>query len=133
MRFIGLIFLTLILVLTSIIVCNSNEQAESTSYTKTTCKEAKKIIEDNDSVVILDVRTEEEYNEGYIEGAILIPITEIYGKAGEIVQDKSATILVYCRSGNRSARATKHLVNEGYTNVYDIGGILDCEYDLVKD
>ena len=79
------------------------------------------------------LRTEEEYNAGHIENAILIPDTSIIDTAESILTDKSATILVYCRSGRRSALAAANLVELGYTNIYDFGGIVDWEYDIVVD
>lgn len=84
------------------------------------------------NVVILDVRTLDEYNEGHIDKAILIPDTEIKDQAETTLTDKSATILVYCRSGRRSALASATLVELGYTNVYDFGGIIDWTYEIVK-
>lgn len=75
-------------------------------------------------LILLDVRTPEEWAEGHIEGAILIPLDELPNRAAaELPQD--AEIVVYCRSGNRSAQAAAYLVDAGYTNVSDLGGIID--------
>ena len=85
------------------------------------------------SVVILDVRTESEFAQGHIEGAILIPnetITSTNPPAA--LPDLDAVILVYCRSGNRSSQAAKKLVTLGYTQVYDFGGIIDWPYEVVR-
>ena len=73
--------------------------------------------------IILDVRTQEEYDEKHIPGAVLVP-NETIGK-GEIKElpDKDQMILVYCRSGNRSKQASGKLIQLGYTNVYEFGGI----------
>ena len=76
--------------------------------------------------------TEEEFAEGHIENAILIPDYEITSKADEILKDKNQLILVYCRSGNRSKVASQALVELGYTNVKEFGGIIDWEYGIVK-
>lgn len=103
------------------------------AYTKISADEAQKIMDENDAVIILDVRTEDEYAEGHIEGAILIPDTEIASEAETTLTDKSATILVYCRSGRRSALASEELVELGYTNIYDFGGIIDWKYEVVTD
>ena len=91
------------------------------------------MIDKNSAITILDVRTEEEFNTGHIDGAILIPDTDILEKAEETLTDKSATILVYCRSGRRSALAAADLVELGYSNVYDFGGIIGWNYDIVTE
>lgn len=111
--------------------CTKVTTSENISYQKITAEEAKKII-DSENVIILDVRTQEEYNEGHIKDAILLPDTEITSKAYEVLKDKDAKILVYCRSGRRSAQASKKLINMGYTNVYDFGGIIDWKYEIEK-
>lgn len=93
--------------------------------------EAKKIIDDNPNVVIVDVRDEEELIEGYIENSILIPLDTINEQAEEILKNKDAEILVYCRSGRRSAIACDVLDELGYTNVYDFGGIIEWPFEKV--
>ena len=109
------------------------EDASSESvYRKISAEDAKERMEAGD-VVLLDVRTPEEYAQGYIEGAVLLPDFEIASKAETVLPDKNATILLYCRSGNRSAGAAKKLVEMGYANVYDFGGIIDWPYEVVKD
>lgn len=105
---------------------------EQASYQTITASEAKELMETLDSYTIFDVRTLEEYNEGYIEGAILLPDYEVSAKASEVLKDPSANILVYCRSGRRSKLAAQALVDLGYTNVYDFGGIIDWPYETVK-
>ena len=82
--------------------------------------------------VLLDVRTREEYDEGHIPGAILIPEYEIAQRAESELSDKNQLILVYCRSGRRSKIASEELVNLGYTNVKEFGGIIDWPYEVVK-
>ena len=81
------------------------------------------------NVIILDVRTLQEFEEGHIDGAILIPIDEIEQLAPEMIPDKSQTILVYCRVGNRSNRAALILAQMGFTAVYDFGGINSWPYE----
>lgn len=97
-----------------------------------TAQEAKSIMDSQEDYVLLDVREQEEYEEGHIEGAILIP----YGSIGELAEnalpDRDRTILVYCRSGRRSAIAAEELVKLGYTDVRDFGGIMDWPYEVVK-
>lgn len=80
--------------------------------------------------VTLDVRTREEYDQGHIPGAILIPDYEVGEKAGEILTDKDQLILVYCRSGRRSKNAAEILAALGYTNVREFGGIIDWPYEI---
>ena len=101
-------------------------------YKKITAQEAKSIMEKQSDVIILDVRTESEFAESHIKGAVLIPDNEIASKAGKALPDKNQTILVYCRSGRRSALAAQELVKLGYTGVQDFGGIIDWPYETVK-
>jgi rhodanese-related sulfurtransferase len=108
------------------------EDIQQSSYIKITPQEAKEMIDTQD-VTILDVRTKEEYNEKHIENTLLIPDYELEEKANEMLPDKEAVILVYCRSGNRSAASSRLLVSMGYSNVYDFGGIIDWPYDAVSE
>lgn len=94
-------------------------------------KEAKEKME-QDGVVVLDVRTEEEYKKGHIPKAVLLPNENIENQAEAVLEDKNKTILVYCRSGMRSKQAVKRLSNMGYANVYDLGGILNWEYEITR-
>lgn len=95
-----------------------------------TAQQAKQIMDTEEGYVILDVRTQEEYDEGHIPGAILIPNTEIEARAEEILTDKDPMILVYCRSGRRSKMAAEILVQLGYTNIKEFGGIIDWPYEV---
>lgn len=107
-------------------------QSPSGSYQKIDAKAAKAMI-DEGSVTIIDVRTQEEYDDGHIPDALLFPVDQITEEsAGQLVPDKAATLLVYCRSGNRSKTASNLLLELGYTSVYDFGGIIDWPYDVVK-
>ena len=128
-----LLILFLILIITTFSACTSKNDSSVSDYTKISAKEAKEMMDKESAITILDVRTEEEYNTSHIEGAILLPDTDILEKAEETLTDKSATILVYCRSGRRSALAAADLVELGYTNVYDFGGIIDWNYDIVTE
>ena len=94
-------------------------------------EQAKTLMDTETDYIILDVRTEEEYNEGHIPNAILIPNTEIRERAELELTDQDQLILVYCRSGNRSRQAANKLVDLGYTNIYDFGGIIDWPYEIV--
>lgn len=106
-----------------------SDREMTAEYRKISADEAKKIIDETDSVIILDVRTDEEYKEQHIPDAILIPDYEIMARAEAELPDKDALILTYCRSGRRSANAANELVSMGYINVYDIGGIVDWPYE----
>ena len=114
---------------TSIIV---SEKGEKTMYEQITPQEAKKIMDSGEEHIILDTREQDEFDEGHIPNAILIPYTEIENKAEEILPDKDVQILVYCRSGRRSKIASESLDKLGYTNVKDFGGIIDWPYEVVK-
>ena len=95
-----------------------------------TAEEAKEIMDSSEGYILLDVRTQEEYDESHIPGAVLIPNTEIEDRAGEELPDKEQLILVYCRSGNRSKKAAEILVKLGYTNIREFGGIMDWPYEV---
>lgn len=97
-----------------------------------TAAEAKKIMDTQEDYIILDVRAQEEYDEGHIPGAIVIPHTEIEARAAEALPDKGQLILVYCRSGRRSKLAVEALAELGYTNIKEFGGILDWPYETEK-
>ncbi|PRR82640.1 rhodanese-like domain-containing protein [Clostridium vincentii] len=118
----------------SLISCGKSEvvTTEKVTVTKISSEDAKKIMDEDKNIVILDVRTEDEYNSGHIENSILISVDDLEDNAEEILKDKDQKILVYCRTGNRSNTAGKTLNEMGYTNVYDFGGINSWKYELVK-
>lgn len=126
-----LIVILIVIIFTGCTRIGKNQATTKSAYKKISAEEAKKIIESED-VIILDVRTQEEYKTGHIENAVLLPLNDISSKAEDLLQDKDAKILVYCRSGNRSATASKQLIKMGYTNVYDFGGIISWPYEIVK-
>ena len=95
-----------------------------------TAEEAKKLMDTEEGYIILDVRTQKEFDEKHIPGAILIPDYEIRGRAGEVLTDKDQLILVYCRSGRRSRNVAASLVELGYTNIREFGGIIDWPYEV---
>jgi len=98
-------------------------------YVKITPEEAELMMADED-VVILDVRTQEEFDEGHIINAVLLPDFDISELAADVLPDKNQTILVHCRSGKRSESASRELINMGYTRVFDFGGILDWHGEI---
>lgn len=109
-----------------------NELAEITCM-KISAEDAKEIMDGTDDFVLIDVREDDEYASGHIAGALLIPYGEIEERAESELTDKDQTILVYCRSGRRSAIAAQTLTELGYTDVRDFGGIIDWPYDIETD
>ena len=104
----------------------------SATYEQISGAEAKALMDSESGYIIIDARTQEEYDEGHIPGAILIPEYEIADRAEKELPDKDQLILVYCRSGRRSKIAAEELVKLGYTNVKEFGGIIDWKYEIVK-
>ena len=99
------------------------------SYQQITQEEAKEMI-DSQEVIILDVREQSEYDSGHIPGAVLLPVGAIdEDTAAEVIPEKDSTVLVYCRSGNRSKTASSTLAGLGYTNIYEFGGINTWPYE----
>ena len=114
---------------TSIIVAEKGEKA---MYEQITAEDAKKIMDSGEEHIVLDTREQDEFDEGHIPNAILIPYTEIENKAEEMMPDKDKLILVYCRSGRRSKIAAERLAKLGYINVKEFGGIIDWPYEIEK-
>ena len=127
------VILILIITCTAILYgCTSGgENKMKNSYEQITPAEAKEIMDEREDYIILDVRTQEEFDEAHIDGAILIPDYEIADKAESILKNKNQLILVYCRSGRRSKLAASELVSLGYTNIKEFGGIIDWPYETV--
>jgi rhodanese-related sulfurtransferase len=126
-----------LVVVIGLIACNnessskdSKEKNQDPVYQSISAEEAKEMM-DGDAIV-LDVRTQEEYDQGHIEGALLLPLSDIQMGELSLLEDKDQVILVYCRSGNRSETAARLLIDEGYRQVYDFGGIIDWPYEIVK-
>jgi rhodanese-related sulfurtransferase len=119
-----LIFLFLAVMLLT--ACGQNKEA---AYVNITAEEAKQIMDTEEGYIILDTRTQEEYDEGHIPGAIQISHDEIEEKAEGMLPDKDQLLLVYCRSGRRSKLAAETLVELGYTNIKEFGGIIDWPYE----
>jgi len=101
-------------------------------YRLITAEQAFRMMNEQPDAVILDVRTEEEHELEHIPGAVVIPVDELYMRAFTELPLEDATILVYCRSGVRSARAASELAEMGYINVFDFGGILYWPYEKVS-
>ena len=124
-----LIFLLLAVMLLT--ACGQDkENDQGAVYVNITAEEAKQIMDSEEGYIILDVRTQEEYDQGHIQGAIVISHEEIAEKAEDVLTDKDQLILVYCRSGRRSKLAAEALVELGYTNIKEFGGISDWPYEV---
>lgn len=108
----------------------TNDSSNSSSYQQVDAETAKELMDTEDDYVILDVRTQAEYDESHIPGAILIPHDTVATAAEDALPDKGQLILVYCRSGNRSKQASQTLVDLGYTNVVEFGGINSWPYEV---
>ena len=106
------------------------ENDQGAVYMNITAEEAKQIMDTEEGYIILDVRTQEEYDEGHIPGAIVISHEEIEEKAEDVLTDKDQLILVYCCSGRRSKIAAEALAELGYTNIKEFGGIIDWPYEV---
>ena len=117
----------LLLLLTGCGGTASNDSSDS-SYQQISQEEAKDMMDSQD-VIILDVREQDEYDGGHIPGAMLLPVGMINEEtAAGVIPGKDATVLVYCRSGNRSKTASSALADLGYTNIYEFGGINTWPY-----
>ena len=124
-----LVFLLLAVMLLT--ACGQDkENNQGAVYVNITAEEAKQIMDNEEGYIILDVRTQEEYDQGHIPGAIVISHEEIAEKAEDVLTDKDQLILVYCRSGRRSKLAAEALVELGYTNIKEFGGIIDWPYEV---
>ena len=123
----------LLLALMLLTACGqTKENDREAAYMNITAEEAKQIMDSEEGYIILDARTQEEYDQGHIPGAIVISHEEIAEKAEEVLTDKDQLILVYCRSGRRSKIAAEALVELGYTNIREFGGIIDWPYEVER-
>jgi len=127
---IGIVFLALLMVCAPFAACSQDGgKAQTEPCISITAREAKEIMDTVSGYIILDVRTQEEYDEAHIPGAVLIPDYQITQRAEAELPDKDQLILVYCRSGRRSKLASEALVGLGYTNIREFGGIIDWPYE----
>ena len=130
------IFLAMLLSLSFFLVSCSSEIATTSSTgnepTIISASTGKSMLENNSSIVLIDVREESEYVEYHIPGAILFPLGTISANASTVIPDKMGLYIVYCRSGNRSNQAAVILSQLGYAFIYDMGGIIDWPYETVS-
>lgn len=108
------------------------EELREKMYEKVTPEQAKQKMEQENGIFLLDVRTQEEYEQGHIKNSVLVPLSILEEKIDQILKDKEQTILVYCRSGVRSKQATMILIQKGYNKVLDMGGIMDWKYEIER-
>ena len=118
---------TLVIIIIGLFIVGcSNEETTTGTMGTITPEEVKEILDNkNENYVLIDVREDDEFNEGHIPGAVNIPL----GNIDSITYSTSRTIIVYCKSGNRSNEAAIKLKNMGY-NVKDMGGIVDWTYEI---
>ncbi len=120
---------TLSMILTG---CGGNSMNKN-GYRQIDQEEAWQMIRENEDVLVLDVRERYEYRTGHIPGAMLLPLDTIDRESAEAaIGEKDKKVLVYCRSGSRSRMAAKALTELGYTNIYEIGGIINWPYDIER-
>jgi len=123
--------LSVIMILSGCTPSSEKDPDAATAYTSVPMTDAEKLMQKEDGHILIDVRTQEEYAEGHIPYAINIPLDSIVSDMSELLPDKQQILLVYCRSGNRSKQAAAKLSDLGYTNIYEIGGIIDWKGDIV--
>ena len=124
MKRIAILLSSLLLLLTG---CGGN--ISDSSYEQITQEAAKEMM-DTQEVIVLDVREQDEYDSSHIPRAVLLPVGTIdEDTAAEVIPEKDSTVLVYCRSGNRSKTASSTLAELGDTNIYEVGGITTWPYE----
>ena len=122
-------FLIMILIIVFLLSSCAKSEA-AVSFMQISQEEAKNMMDTQD-VIVLDVREQYEFEEGHIAEAVLLPVGSISeDTAAEVIPVKDATVLVYCRSGNRSKTASQKLAELGYTEVYEFGGINTWAYEV---
>lgn len=114
-------------------VCICSTCFAKDSYTQISQDEAREMMEKDDGHIVVDVRRQDEYDEGHIPGAICVPNESIGCDSPEALPDYDQIILIYCRSGRRSKEAAQKLAGMGYTNIYEFGGIIDWTGEIVTD
>ena len=126
MKRVSLLALLLALTMMFCAACGSK-----TDYQTMEINDAAEMIAADDGHVLVDVRTQAEFEEKHIPGAILLPVDDIEDGKLERLPDKDQIILLYCRTGRRAEDAAEYLAKKGYTNIYEIGGIIDWKGETV--
>ena len=126
MKRVSLLALLLALTMALCAACGSK-----TDYQTMEINDAAEMIAADDGHLLVDVRTKEEFEEKHLPGAILLPVDDIKDGKLERLPDKDQTILLYCRTGRRAKDAAEYLAKKGYTNIYEIGGIIDWKGETV--
>ena len=126
MKRVSLLALLLALTMALCAACGSK-----TDYQTMEINDAAEMIAADDGHLLVDVRTKEEFEEKHLPGAILLPVEDIKDGRLERLPDKDQTILLYCRTGRRAEDAAAYLAKKGYTNIYEIGGIIDWKGETV--
>ncbi|MDD2959552.1 MAG: rhodanese-like domain-containing protein [Lachnospiraceae bacterium] len=124
--------IVLIGVFSAFILWRTFRPSQGLPYERITMEQAAEYMDYETGYLLVDVRTQEEYDEGHIPGAVCIPLEELQAEAQKLLPDKEQMIYVYCRSGRRSRDAAQKLCNMEYTNVTEIGGILDWNGETEK-
>ena len=132
--------LVMVMLAALMVGCSQGEQTveEQTAekagaeYTQISQEKAQEMMKSED-VIVVDVRTQEEFDGGHIPGAICIPNESIVDTQPADLPDLGQTILVYCRSGRRSKEAAQKLADMGYTEVLEFGGIIDWAGEVVTE
>lgn len=135
LKVLNMIFLVLLIfsgIFTGCSSLKSTADSGKAAFSNITPEEAKKRLDSEKGIILLDVRTKEEYDAGHIKNSMLIPVDVLKDQAEEKLKDKEAVIFVYCRSGNRSTTASQILADLGYKKVYNLGGIINWPYEVVK-
>lgn len=124
MRHLALIMMILVL------LCGCGKKSMDSQYRQISQEEAKRMM-DSQNVIVLDVREQSEFDAGHIPEAVLLPVGSITeATAAAVIPELDSEVLVYCRSGNRSKTASQALVDLGYTNIYEFGGINTWPYEV---
>lgn len=124
--------ISIIAALVFLVAISGCSSPEGSVYMNISPEKAKEMMENFEEFVLLDARSEEEFSEGHIPGAIVIPHDEISKRAEAEIQKKEIPVFVYCRSGRRSKIAAEELVKLGYSEIYEFGGIIDWPYEIEK-
>ena len=109
------------------------EESAPKTFKMVSMAEGIEIAKNNPDAIIVDVRRDDEYKTGHIPGAVLLTMETITAEtAAKFLPDKNQMILIYCRSGRRSKIAAQNLLDLGYNNLIEFGGILDYKGKIEK-